>query len=126
MPLNWGTIQNLLTVGDVIMTTPMSLDQRIAALVPELDETLRAELQQSLQTLRDVGNPVGVLLALSRLSLRLTKQLYRVVGREPPSDNLFDRIEKAVQAHVLPVEMASCTPSAPFPTKPTMTLRRSR
>jgi hypothetical protein len=52
--------------------TLRSLEEKIAALGPEVDVTLRAELQQVLRTLHDAGNPIGALLVMSRLSLRLT------------------------------------------------------
>lgn len=49
------------------MFIPISLDTPIAALVPELDETLRRELHAALATLRKAENAMGVILSRLRL-----------------------------------------------------------
>jgi tetratricopeptide (TPR) repeat protein len=96
---------------------PKTLDEKIASLVPEVDETLRTELQQLLRTLRDAGNPIGVLLGLGRLGLLLLNEVLAAVGEKRPSDNLWHCILRASSGsaekpkieglHILPDEMAT-------------------
>jgi DNA-directed RNA polymerase specialized sigma24 family protein len=94
-----------------MMSKPSSLDDRITRLVPEIDPSIRAELQQVLQTLRRADYPVGVIQMMSRLALRLFRLIYQAAGHSPPSDNLYDVIihagngdaEKGVKGHgILP------------------------
>jgi tetratricopeptide (TPR) repeat protein len=95
--------------------SPQTIDEKISALVPEIDAGLRAELQQTLCTLRDAGNPTGVLLTMSRLGLWLTGEILSRAGRKRP-DNLYDCIalcshgdaRKSIRGlEILPDEMAS-------------------
>jgi hypothetical protein len=93
-----------------------SLDGKIAALVPGVTSALQMGLQDVLRTLRDGQNPVGVLLAMSRLRLRLMEEVFAGVGHKLPSDNLYDCIVTAARGdpqkrltglRFLPDEMAS-------------------
>jgi hypothetical protein len=77
------------------MTAPASIDLRIVALVPEVAEDFRTELQQILRTLRDAGNPLGAVTALSRPSLRLVSAVVECAGHQRPSDNLYDCLVRA-------------------------------
>jgi tetratricopeptide (TPR) repeat protein len=94
---------------------PRTLDERIAGLVPGVDESLRLELQGALRTLRDASNPDCVLLVLSRLSLRLLGDVLGCAGHQQPSKNLYDCIvtaargdgKKVAGLRLLPDEMAS-------------------
>jgi serine/threonine protein kinase len=79
------------------MSTPQTLDQRINALTPEVDEEIRTELQQVLRTLRQARYPVGAILAMSRVALRLFRIIYDAAGKPWPSDNLFDVIVRAAR-----------------------------
>ncbi|MCI0560321.1 MAG: hypothetical protein MN733_17685, partial [Nitrososphaera sp.] len=98
------------------MITSTSLDDRIAALAPEVDEEVRMELWRVLQTLRAADNPIGVLLAMSRLGLQLVTEILERAGYKRPSDNFYDCIvllargdnEKKIKGlRILPDEMAS-------------------
>jgi hypothetical protein len=86
---------------------PPTLDDKIAGLAPEVDATFREELQRLLRTLRDARDPIGVLLSMSRVSLLLLRAVCEQAGHTPPSENLFDCIEKAKGWRLLPDEMAS-------------------
>jgi predicted ATPase len=99
------------------MPSSTSLDGRVVALVPEVDPTLREELTLAVRTLREAGNPVGVLIGMSRLSLRLVRDILVRAGHAPPSQNLFDCIVTAASGNperktpglrLLPDELASC------------------
>jgi hypothetical protein len=79
------------------MSTPRPLDERINALTAEIDEKIRTELKQILLTLRQGGYPVGVVLAMSRLALRLFRLIYDAASKPWPSDNLFDVIVRAAK-----------------------------
>src|SRR5262249_16627211 len=83
----------------------------------QVDPPLRADLAAALRTLRDAGNPVGTLLAMSRLGLRLLRLVFEAAGQPPPSDNLFDCVvaaghgdpaRKVKGLGLLPDEIASC------------------
>ena len=74
-----------------------SLDGKIAALVPGVTSALQMGLQDVLRTLRDGQNPVGVLLAMSRLRLRLMEEVFAGVGHKLPSDTLYDCIVTAAR-----------------------------
>jgi hypothetical protein len=98
------------------MPEARTLDERLAALVPEVDVALREELRGDLRTLRDSGNPIAVLLSMSRLGLRLLNELFQRSGHKRPSENLYDCIVTAARGDVgnkikglqiLPDEMAS-------------------
>jgi tetratricopeptide (TPR) repeat protein len=69
------------------MSEPESIDDRIHAIVPEVDAFFRDELRRRLDTLRG-GDPVAVLAAMSRLALRLVKMVLASAGYPVPSDNL--------------------------------------
>lgn len=93
-----------------------ALDSKINALSPTIAVGLRTELASALRTLRQGQNPVGVLLAMSRLSLRLLAEMFTHLGHRLPSDNLYDCIVTAARGdpqqrlaglHFLPDEMAS-------------------
>jgi uncharacterized protein len=77
------------------MSKPLNLDDRITCLVPEIDPSIREELQRILQTLRRADYPVGVIQMMSRLALRLFRRIYDAAGHPFPSDNLFDVIVRA-------------------------------
>jgi class 3 adenylate cyclase/CHAT domain-containing protein/Tfp pilus assembly protein PilF len=98
------------------MAGSASLDERINSLVGEINEELRTELGHALQTLRVAHNPLGVLLTMSRLSLRLIEEILGRAGHKRPSDNLYDCIvtaargdpEKKIKGlRILPDEIAS-------------------
>lgn len=71
------------------MLIPASLDARIAALSPEIDEALRREVQTALATLRKAENAIGVILSMPRMSLLLLDKLFATVVEQRPSSNLF-------------------------------------
>ncbi|MCI0527041.1 MAG: hypothetical protein L0Y56_06310, partial [Nitrospira sp.] len=77
------------------MTPPVPLDRRIVTLVPEVNKELRTELRSVLQTLRGAENPIGVLLAMSRLGLHLVTEILERAGHQRPSDNFYDCIALA-------------------------------
>jgi hypothetical protein len=96
------------------MSEPLNLDERISRLVPEIDESIRDELQRILLTLRRAEYPVGVIQMMSRLALRLFRRIYEAAGHPLPSDNLFDVIVRAAKGepekgvkgyHILPDAM---------------------
>ncbi len=98
------------------MPTPLSLDERITSLVPEVGEEFRIELRRALQTLRASENPLGVLLGMPHLIWRLIEEILRRAGYRRPSNSLYDCIVMAAQGdpekkikglHILPDEMAS-------------------
>ncbi len=98
------------------MTPSPSLDERITGLVEDVRPDLRRELQSLLRTLRDAGNAIGVLLGMSRVSLRLVGDILDRAGHKRPSDNLYDCIAVAARGdpkkkikglRLLPDEMAS-------------------
>mgnify|MGYP000630871328 CR=1 FL=1 len=72
----------------------LSLDERIMVLSPDVDEELREGLKAALRTLRDVQNPIGTILSLSRLSLLLLDKVFESVGERRPSDNLYSCIAR--------------------------------
>lgn len=97
-------------------TVPQLLEEKIATLAPEVDYEIRTQLQQLMRTLRTVGYPIGVLLAMSRLSLQLLDQVLGSAGHCRPSDNLYDCILSASKGdehsklhghRLLPDELAS-------------------
>lgn len=77
------------------MDLPATLDERIAALSPQVDEAIGTGLRNGLKTLRVVRDPIAVLLPLSRISLLLLDKVFAAAGETRPSDNLFDCISKA-------------------------------
>jgi|GEM_PF-4010396 len=77
------------------MAGQTSVDERIARLSPEVDAPLRAELESVLRTLRDAGNPVAVIVELSRLSLLLLDRVFSAAGTVRTSDNLYQCILRA-------------------------------
>ncbi|HWP50032.1 MAG TPA: hypothetical protein VNM22_22955 [Candidatus Limnocylindrales bacterium] len=98
------------------MPTPLSLDERIASLVPEVGEEFRVELRHALQTLRASENPIGVLLGMPHLIWRLIEEILKCAGYRRPSNSLYDCIlmaahgdpEKKIKGlNILPDEMAS-------------------
>jgi len=98
-------------------TTPLrTLDDRITNLRPDIDERIREDLLHCIRTLRG-GNPTGVFLAMTRLSLHLLEQTFARSDKARPSDNLYDCIVtaaggdelKRIRGHrLLPDEIASC------------------
>ena len=78
-----------------IINPSATIDERLAALGDEVDERLRVGLQRALKTLRLVEDPVGALLPLSPLSLRLLDKIFDSVGEKRPNDNLFSCIGRA-------------------------------
>lgn len=83
-----------------------TLDERINALKPELDEWKR-ELQVQLKTLREAENHLAVLLAMAPLCLRLLEQVYKAAGKQPPPiTNLHDWIKNAYEDQIIPSEIA--------------------
>lgn len=98
------------------MPTPLTLDERIASLVPEVGEEFRIELRRALQTLRASENPIGVLLGMPYLIWRLIEEILKRAGYRRPSHSLYRCIvmaargdpEKKIRGlHILPDEMAS-------------------
>jgi len=89
------------------MATP-SADVRIAALVPDVEASYRAELAAAVRTLREVGNQLGVVVGMSRLASRLAQMVYEQAGKRLPKGSLFDWIEAGVQDGLIPGEIASC------------------
>lgn len=105
--------------------TGSSLDERIRSLSNEVDEAIRTELRQMLDTLRQ-RNQIGVLTQLTRTCLKFMNLLFEKVGRTlpagkgRPSDNLYDCILRAHKGRdenpnfkhkglcILPDEIASC------------------
>jgi putative intracellular protease/amidase len=77
------------------MSELTSLDERINRLVPAVDEGIRAELRQILRTLQAAGNPVGALLQVPRVTIRLFRQIYAAAGHPMPSENLDDVLTRA-------------------------------
>jgi Mg-chelatase subunit ChlD len=98
------------------MSTSLSVDERINGLSDDVREDFRRELRSLLRTLRNAGNPIGVIVAMSRLSLRLVGEILARAGHERRSDNLYDCIalaaggdadKKIKGVGVLPAELAS-------------------
>lgn len=83
-------------------TQPHTLAQKITGLAPEVDAAFREELCLLLRTLRDAGNPISVLLSMSRVSLRLIRQVFVQAGQTLPSDNPFDCIVRAARGNAEP------------------------
>ncbi len=77
------------------MNEPATLDQRIAALSPDIDPAIHAELQGVYRTLRQANFPTGVLGLMSRLCLTLFRKVYADAGQKWPSDNLYDVVSRA-------------------------------
>src|SRR5579864_7359702 len=71
------------------------LDARIGSLVPEIDASIRTDLQTALHTLRDSKNANLVILSLSQLSLKMLDILFAWCGETRPSDNLHQCIIRA-------------------------------
>jgi hypothetical protein len=77
------------------MREPRTLDQRIGRLSPEIDPLIRKELVQIYRVLRELDNPVGVVLQMTRLTLRLFRHIYADAKQPWPSDNLYDVVIRA-------------------------------
>ena len=95
----------------------LSLDDQIRSLDPAVSEDIQRELRESLRALRDAGDATGVMLRMSRLSLKLITEILQSAGHKRPSDNLHDAISRAWSGdptkkmkglHILPGEHASC------------------
>lgn len=87
-----------------------SLDQRIAALVPDIDGQLQTELQQLLGTLRNEGYIPGVIVGASRLVEGQRGVLGRVASIHQYKlkvYNLEKQIEELREKGILPSEIAS-------------------
>jgi formylglycine-generating enzyme required for sulfatase activity len=92
------------------ITVPRSLQDKIETLVPDVDTTLRAELQQSLRTLRDAGNVAGTLISVSRLiegSRGLLGHIALAYGRQLQGRDLIAQIDELAQNGLVPSELAS-------------------
>lgn len=78
-------------MNDFPQSTPVTLDQKISALSPEVDEELRIGLKTRARALRrgDPGEHVVTLLIMARWTLRLLDMLFATVGKNRPSDNAY-------------------------------------
>ena len=74
------------------MRVPTSLDDRISFLVAEVNSEIRKGIQALLRTLRAAEHPEGVVLGMSRIALKMFRQIYEAAGKPWPSDNLYDVI----------------------------------
>jgi formylglycine-generating enzyme required for sulfatase activity len=95
---------------------PLTLEEKIDRLAPEVDTAFREELHRLLRTLHDARDPIGVLLSMSRVSLLLLRAVFERAGHPPPSENLYDCIVRAARGdgtqkiqglRLLPDEIAS-------------------
>lgn len=96
------------------MAEPYLLDRKIATLSPDVDETLRQEVQQALRTLRDAGNPRDMLLGLSSTCLHLLREVLARAGYSVRCDMLYNCIMLAASGdetikglRLLPDELAT-------------------
>ena len=88
------------------MDLPTNLDERIAALSPEVDENIRNELQEVWRTLRHAKAPNPVISRAYSLGLIIVKTLFSLAGQSPSkADNLNDCAREARAARLLPEEM---------------------
>jgi WD40 repeat protein len=89
-----------------------SLEERIGALVPEIDAQIRDGLRDALRTLDDAQSPEAMLTNMRRPSLRLLRILFEQAGKPPPNskkdrDNLFSWLSAALDHKILPAEIDS-------------------
>ena len=87
-----------------------TVDDKIAALVPEVNETLRMELRQALATLRDAGNAPGAIVSVSRLiegPHGLLGCIASVRGDRLKGDTLKEQTEELTKKGLVPSEIAS-------------------
>lgn len=92
------------------MKSSRSIDERIAALAPELDEDVRKEIQDALRTLRDAGNVPGTIMTVSRLlegSRGLLGAIASAGRHKLKGFELEKQIEELAQKGIVPGEIAS-------------------
>jgi hypothetical protein len=92
------------------MTNQSSVDERVAALKPEVNKDLRTEIQHALVTLREAGNIPGAFMTISR-SLEghdgLLGLIASACGYTLKGFNLEKQINELAERGIIPGEIAS-------------------
>src|SRR3954465_9421211 len=86
------------------------VDDKVAALVPEVNESLRTELRQALATLRDAGNAPGAIVSVSRLLEGQNGLFGRIAsarGAKLLGGTLNEQTQELARKGAVPPEIAS-------------------